>query len=93
MTRGGTVIQMEKIVELLLHTLSNKGLTPVEIPRLVKDVLNVVGEGGEFTTGTVNRKLERLGWDPAIVDQFTFELIIALLEDEGSYEVYKSAIH
>ena len=87
------MIEMEKIVQILLHTLSNKGLTPVEIPRLVKDVLNIVGEGGDFTTGTVNRKLEMLGWDPAIVDQFIFELIIALLEDEGSYEIHKIALH
>ena len=84
---------MEKIVELLLHTLSNKGLTPVEIPRLVKDVLNIVGDGGDFTASTINNKLEMLGWDKAVVDQFTFELIIALLEEEGGYAIQKRTIH
>ncbi len=84
---------MEEIVELLLHKLSNKGLTPVEITRLVKDVLNIVSNGGEFTTSTINRKLETLGWDKAIVDEFTFELIVALLENEGEYETKNTAIH
>lgn len=44
-------------------------------------------------TVSSNRELEMLGWDPAIVDRFTFELIIALLEDEGSHEIPKSAIN
>jgi hypothetical protein len=84
---------MEQIVDLLLYKLSNKGLTPVEIPRLVKDVLNIVSNGGEFTTRTINRKLETLGWEKAIVDQFTFELIIALLENEGEHEIKSTTIH
>jgi hypothetical protein len=89
-TRG---LGMEEIVDVLLQKLSQKGLTPVEVPRLVKDVLSIVGEGGEFTTYTINQKLESLGWDKKIVDPFTFELIIALLEHEGDYEVMRTPIH
>jgi hypothetical protein len=84
---------MEEIVDILLYKLSSKGLTPVEIPRLVKDVLNIVSDGGEFTTGTINIKLEMLGWDGAIVDQFTFELILALLENEGEHDIRSTTIH
>ena len=84
---------MEQIIDLLLYKLTNKGLIPSEIPRLVRDVLNIVRDGGEFTAGTINRKLETLGWDKAIVDQFTFELIIALLENEGEYEIKSATIH
>jgi len=84
---------MEEIVDVLLQKLSQKGLTPVEVPRLVKDVLSIVGEGGEFTTYTINQKLESLGWDKKIVDPFTFELIIAILEHEGDYEVMRTPIH
>ena len=84
---------MEEIVDVLLQKLSQKGLTPVEVPRLVKDVLSIVGEGGEFTTHTINQRLESLGWDKKIVDPFTFELIIALLEHEGDCEVIRTPIH
>jgi hypothetical protein len=84
---------MEGIVDLLVYKLSSKGLTPAEIPRLVKDVLIIVSNGGEFTPGTINRKPETLGWDKTIVDSFTFELIIALPEDEGKHETKSSSIH
>jgi hypothetical protein len=84
---------MEEIVDVLLHRLSHKGLTPVEVPRLVKDVLSIVGEGGEFTTHTINQRLESLGWDKEIVDPFTFELIIAILEHEGDYQVIRTPVH
>lgn len=78
---------MEEIVNLLLHKLLHKGLTPVEVPRLVKDVLMVVGEGGGSTNGAINRRLESLGWDKEIVDRCTFELILALLENDGECEI------
>ncbi|MFO7983175.1 MAG: hypothetical protein R6V08_06975 [Desulfuromonadales bacterium] len=86
-------MKMEEVVDVLLHKLSQKGLTPVEVPRLVKDVLSIVGEGGEFTTHTINQGLESLGWDKKIVDPFTFELIIALLDHEGDCEVIRTPIH
>ncbi|MFO7737356.1 MAG: hypothetical protein R6V46_02685 [Desulfatiglandaceae bacterium] len=86
-------MKMEEVVDVLLHKLSQKGLTPVEVPRLVKDVLSIVGEGGEFTTHTINQGLESLGWDKKVVDPFTFELIIALLDHEGDCEVIRTPIH
>jgi hypothetical protein len=84
---------MEEIIDLLLFNLSKKGLSPAEIPRFVEDVLNIVGEGGDFTTRTINRKLETLGWTKAIIDQFILELIFTILENEGEYEVRRITIH
>lgn len=86
-------LEMEEIVDVLLQKLSHKGLTPVEVPRRVKDVLSIVGEGGEFTTYTINQRLESLGWGKEIVDPFTFELIIAVLEHEGDYRVPRTSIN
>lgn len=77
---------MEEIAHLLLYKLCQKGLTTVEIPRLVKDVLNIVDDSGDNTSATINQKLKTLGWGEAIVDQFTLELIIAILESEREYE-------
>jgi hypothetical protein len=70
-------LQMEEIAHLLLYKLCQKGLTTVEIPRLVKDVLNIVDDSGDNTSATINQKLKTLGWGEAIVDQFTLELIIS----------------
>ena len=84
---------MTDIIELLLYRLSSKGLTPVEIPRLIKDVLNIIGESGEFTTDFINIRLERLGWDKAVLDQAALELIIALLDNEDESEVRSIMIH
>jgi hypothetical protein len=86
-------LQMNEIIDILLYKLSSKGVAPMNIPRFVKDVLNIVRDGGEFTINTINRRMETLGWDNALVDQFTFELIIALLENEGLYEVRVTTIH
>jgi hypothetical protein len=84
---------MEEIIELLLYKLSDKGLTPIEIRRLIRDVLNIAGDGGDFTAGTITGKLESLGWDGNIVDPFTFELIVALLENGDEYEVEVTTLH
>ena len=78
---------MEEIAHLLLYKLCQKGLTTVEIPRLVKDVLNIVADSGDNTSATINQKLKTLGWGEAIVDQFTLELIIAILENERENEM------
>ena len=84
---------MDEIVDLLLCKLCKKGLTPEEIPRLVKDVLNILRETRDFTPTVINRQLETLGWGETIVDPFIFELTIALLDMEGAYDVKTTAIH
>lgn len=84
---------MEQIVEHLLSKLSNKGLMLVEISRLVRDVYNIVEEGGEFTVASVNERLERLGWGGQIMDDFTFDIIMFLLEAEDNYEVVRHTLH
>ena len=84
---------MEEIVAFLLGKLSKKGLSPVEIPKLIRDVLTLIKDGGDFTVGTINEKLESLGWKEQIIDDFTFELIISLLENTGEHEITRHTIH
>ena len=59
---------MEEIVELLMVKLSDKGLGCVEICRLIKDVSNIIRDGGDFTVRTLNRRLETMGWKEGIMD-------------------------
>ena len=77
----------EKVIPVLCRLLYNRGLMPIEIKRLAKDILNIFGQGGLYNAGILNRKLERLGWERNIVDNHTFELILYYLECEGTYKV------
>ena len=72
------------IVDLLLLKLSSKGLPPGQVARLVKDVLNMVNDSGDLSLTDVNHRLAYLGWGEEILDEFTYELIIYLLENEES---------
>jgi hypothetical protein len=74
---------MKEIFEIVSTRLSDKGLLPVEISRIIKDVVNIMRDGGESTVTLVNEKLETLGWRRQILDLFSFELIREF--SEGSY--------
>jgi hypothetical protein len=84
---------MDAILSLLLYRLLNRGLVPKEVPWLIRDVLNIVSDGGEFTVETINHKLTNLGWGEQIVDQSTLELIISLLEIEEGLKVERHNLH
>jgi hypothetical protein len=73
------------IVDLLLLKLSSKGLPPGQVARLVKDVLNMVNDSGDLSVMHVNQRLAYLGWGEEILDEFTYELIIYLLENEEAH--------
>jgi hypothetical protein len=75
------------ICDTLFGRLSARGLMSVEILRLIKDVLNIVRDGGNFTVASINKELERLGWRERVMDETSFELITFILENEYDYEV------
>ena len=74
-------------LSVLCRRFYNKGLMPIEIIRLTKDILNIIGDGGIYNAGILNKKLERLGWKKNIVDNYIFELLLYYLECEGTYKV------
>jgi hypothetical protein len=77
----------EKVIPVLCRRLSKRGLMPIEIERLARDILNIIGCGGLYNAGILNRKLEHLGWEKNIVDNYMFELILYYFECEGTYKV------
>jgi hypothetical protein len=77
---------MRGIVDLLLHSLSKKGLRPLHVKKLIKDVLYVLDGGEELTVEPINEKLERLGWDEELLDDYTFDLILCLLFDISKHD-------
>jgi hypothetical protein len=91
--KGGG-LTMEELMECLLSRLSERGVKPGRFPSLLTDVFNIVGEGGDFTLATVNRRLEGLGWSRQVMDDLTLELLIRfLLDGSGLYQVKRHALH
>ena len=82
-----------EIYSILFGRLSDRGMMPVEITRLIKDVFNIIRDGGSFTVSSINKALESLGWGDQIMDEISFELIIFLMETEHEYEVKKYILH
>lgn len=76
-----------RVLPVLCQRFYRKGLTSIEITRLTRDILIIIGHGGLYSAGVLNRKLERLGWGKNIVDNYVFELILYYLECEGTYKV------
>ncbi len=77
----------------LFWRLSSKGLESLEINRLVKDVFNLLKDGGSFTIAFVNYELTQLGWTDGIMDESCFEHIVFLLENEFDYKVSTRDLH
>ena len=78
---------MEIRLNDLFQRFKTKGFMAIEIPGLVKDVLNIVGSSGYFAITTIDQELEDLGWGIGIMDNVTHELITSLLEDNSSADV------
>ena len=74
-------------LELLIYRLIQRGFSPEHIPRLVRDVIRIIGAGGVFTTRLVNVRLGQLGWDYELLDETSFQLIVHILESEWGYRV------
>jgi hypothetical protein len=72
---------VKEVIEVLLSRVAHKGVSPDEVPWLIRDVLNAVGETGQPAVDEVNRRLAMLGWDEEILDEVSFALIICLAEE------------
>lgn len=81
------------ICTTLFWRLSSFGLCSEEINKLVKDVFNLLRDGGCFTVSFINYELQRMGWKEDVMDEYSFELIIFLLENEFDYNVNTHVIN
>jgi len=73
--------------------LKNRGLAPIEITRLIKDVYNITGSVWYFTTVEVKYALERLGWERYLLDNYTLELILLHLDDQALSALNRQVMH
>lgn len=84
---------ISNICATLLYRLAGQGLMLVESRKLIKDVINLLCDGGCFTLDSVNKHLENIGWNKQMMDTVSFELIISLLESEFDYSVKTHILH
>ncbi len=76
--------EMKEIYGKLTARLCKKGLRPVEIPLLIKDVSRIVENSRDHRRTKLDSRLNTLGWRTDLIDDFTFELIVYLLENPHS---------
>ena len=84
---------MLNIRNILSGRLKNRGLAPIEITRLIKDVYNITGSVWYFTTVEVKYALERLGWERYLLDNYTLELILLHLDDQALSALKRRVVH
>ena len=91
--KGGGIHNGTRMCTSLLCRLAVKGYSPEEINRMVKDVFNVVREGGSFTVSIINTEMEGLGWPPSVIDEVTFEMMVKLFESELGFSVKSHTVN
>lgn len=83
----GEVKNMASMWEFLRNQLVARNIVRAKIPLLMDDIFWMIGNGGAFTTRTVNEQLEELGWGPEVLDETIFQLIVYILKSEWGYRV------
>lgn len=84
---------MSKIMDIISIRLRDRGLVPIEINRLIKDVSNIIGKKWHFAPTGLKQSLVNLGWDGYILDNYILELILLSLDDEERFEIYRDSVH
>jgi hypothetical protein len=72
------------VLELLLEKLSRRGVLLLQVPRFIKDVINILSDNRSLAQEVVNHRLVRLGWDERILDGYVLELIRFLSESSAN---------
>ena len=76
---------MQLVTEVLTQRLAKKGLLPAEIPGFIRDVANIVSSNHHVELLGINRWLNMLGWDSIELDEHTFQLLIASLDNKDPH--------
>ena len=71
---------MSALMETISIRLGDKGLVPLEIDRLVKDVSNIIYDKQELPIVSLKQTLAILGWEEHILDNHTLWLILSFLK-------------
>jgi hypothetical protein len=84
---------VQELTDILIQKLSKKGMTSTEILRIIKDVIYIVRDDGEYTLKGVSQKLGALGWQKHIIDGATLDLIVWIAENNNQCNVQQYTLH
>ena len=84
---------MQTILNLIIDRLCEKNVIPLEVPRLIRDILNIIRADGEATLEPVNKRLADLGWSQQVLEGDVFELIMYLIETKGETRSMSYSVH
>ena len=84
---------MSEMIDALIFKLNEKDVLPIELPRLIRDVMIIINNAREHTLESINQKLGQMGWQQDVLDAFTFELMLEFIETEGGYRVVRHSVH
>ena len=73
----------------LFLSFQSKGFIPIEIPRLIQDVYNLIGKDRYGNITYVNKELEDLGWGIEIMDNVTYDLMNSLFNEKGKHPYHR----
>jgi hypothetical protein len=75
---------MSYLTKAMRAHLDRKGIRPEIIPGFVRDLGNAITIDPYISLKELNIKLHLLGWDDFELDDYTLQLVIASIEEEGS---------
>jgi uncharacterized protein (DUF779 family) len=75
---------MDAIEDIIIKRLTDKGIGTGTICAYIRDLSNIFGDQPALSLGEINKRLHMLGWDDFELDDHTFQLIMAVIESNGS---------
>ena len=77
---------MENLIRILIGRLVGKGMEIDTIPAFIRDLANTMVANSHSSLQELNRRLKSLGWNDFELDDYTLQLIIAILEPDLAYK-------
>ena len=84
---------MQPSLELLIDRLSEKDVVPLEVPRLIRDVVHIIGAEDGASLTSLNEGLINRGWSEQVLDEDSFRIIMYLLETERANHLGYGSVH
>ena len=70
------------VIKILIERLVQKGMEITNIPAFIRNLVNYIVSNPSISISDLNKRLHLLGWDDIELDDYTFQLILAIFEQD-----------
>jgi len=84
---------MQEIIDTLIDRLHSRDVLPLEVPRLIRDVIYILDRENSLSAEAINIRLNALGWKEEVLDEYVLELILYLQETQRDYPLEPVTLH